>query len=221
MRCQDCDLHAVWEGFETFTSVLLDSSFPLRQLVKKRVCCTARIPTTLHDSHEHCCVPSSCIRLVLGIDTSPCCDAVMFHCASDESFRFSSDCVHQEIAQLFRTELHLRSEFCKRFIRQPCERTSGSKLAMAATDSKMNDHSLHSVSRPEKVGHMFITRGSTRRDCSSLGFRRQSLTHFCQCLGQLLHPCHVRSARQSNTMDDQRSATMLQCMSDKSFLDSS
>ena len=36
-------------------------------------------------------------------------------CASDESQRFSPDCGHQEMVQLFRTELYLRSELCKRF----------------------------------------------------------------------------------------------------------
>ena len=38
---------------------------------------------------------------------------------------------------------------------------AGSRFAMSATDPKMKDKSLHSVSRPEKVGHLFIMRGST------------------------------------------------------------
>ena len=38
---------------------------------------------------------------------------------------------------------------------------AGSRFAMAATNSKMKYHLLHSVSRPEKVGHLFITGGST------------------------------------------------------------
>ena len=47
----------------------------------------------------------------------------MFLCASDESQRFSSDCVHQKIVQLLRTELPLRSELSERFLCLPCERT--------------------------------------------------------------------------------------------------
>ena len=58
------------------SSYNLDSSFPVCQLVQERVCRTPRIPTKLHDSHEHCCVPSSCVGLVLGLDTFPCRDAV-------------------------------------------------------------------------------------------------------------------------------------------------
>ena len=43
-------------------SLLLDSSFPLSQLIQE-VRCVSRIPTRLHDSNEHCCVSSSCVRL--------------------------------------------------------------------------------------------------------------------------------------------------------------
>ena len=124
----------------------------------------------------------------------------MFLCASDESQRFSSDCVHQKMVQLFRTELHLRSELQAVSLLK----NRGFEMGHGIT-SKMHDHS-----------EIHLSARCRRRDCSSLGFRRQSLSlfellvHFCQCLGQLLHHCHVRSARKFNTMDDQRSATMLQ-----------
>ena len=58
----------------------------------------------------------------------------------------------------------------------------GLRFAMAATDSKMNDHSLHSVSRPEKVGHLFITRKTTcppdvvAGTAACWAFQRQSLS---------------------------------------------
>ena len=71
----------------------------------KKVRCVSRIPTKLHDSHEHCCVSSSCVRLILRLDSFPSRDAVMFLSASDQSQRFSTNCVHKEIVQLFRTKI--------------------------------------------------------------------------------------------------------------------
>ena len=92
---------------------------------------------------------------------------------------------------------------------------AGSRFAMAATDSKMNDRSLHSVSPPEKVftivhhAEIHLSSGvpskglqlSWASDASILSFS-ELLEHFCQCLGQLLHRHHVRSARQFNTLDE-------------------
>ena len=86
---------------------------------------------------------------------------------------------------------------------------------MAATDSKMKDHSLHSVSRPEKVGHLFNTRGSTcpcechcRLNSSSLGLRRQSLrlsevlAHFPPVPGPTAPPlpCSISTTIQHNCL---------------------
>ena len=142
---------------------------------------------------------------------------IRFQAASDvslrfrrESARFSSDCVHQKIVQMFRIELRLRSELCERFLRQPCERTfhRGSRLAMATTDSKMNDHSLHSMSRPEEVGHLFINR-SARCRCGGLHLAGlptpvtellRAVGALLPGLGQLLQPlpCSVSTTVQCN-----------------------
>ena len=72
------------------------------------------------------------------------------------------DCVHQKMVQLFCTEFHFWGEVCNRFLcHTPLKAPSiASRLVMPATDSKMKNHSLHSVSRPGKVGHLFITRES-------------------------------------------------------------
>ena len=77
------------------------------------------------------------------IPIGPSRGAVMFLSASDQSKRVSTNCVHKEIVQLFRTKFHLKSELCNRFLSRPSE------------------CALHSASPPEKVGHLFIPRGST------------------------------------------------------------
>ena len=156
-----------------------------------------------HDSHEHCCVPSTCVGLALSLDTSPCCDAMMLFCASDECQRFSPDCVHQEIVQLFRTELHLWSELCKRFLRQSSECTFHRWFEIRHGCHRLQDAGPFALRCRvlRRLERLFITRGSTCPvdviDSCSLGFRCQSLSfsellaHFCQCLGQLLHRCHI------------------------------
>ena len=42
---------------------------------------------------------------------------------SDLIQRFSTNCVHKEIVQLFRTKFHLRNELCNRFLSRPSECT--------------------------------------------------------------------------------------------------
>ena len=120
---------------------------------KTPVCRTSRISTRLHDSHEHCCVPSSCVGLALSLDTFPCRDAVMFFCASDESQRLSPS---RRWCSCFTLRFISRVSSTNGFSANPENAPSiaGSGFAMAATNSKMEDHSLHSVSRPEMRIHL-------------------------------------------------------------------
>ena len=81
----------------------------------------------------------------------------MFLSASDQGQRFSTNCVHKELVQLSRIKFHLRSELSADTVNALS--MTGSRLPIVDTASKKNDHSLHFVSRPEKVGHLFTTRG--------------------------------------------------------------
>ena len=119
VRCQDCDRHAVWEGFETFTFILLDSSFPLSQLVQK-VHCFSRTPTRLHDSHELCVVQLRQAGTPSPFVSKPR-SRYVSHRFGVESAFFFPVCVHQDIVRLFRTKFHLKSELCNRFLSRPSE----------------------------------------------------------------------------------------------------
>ena len=194
-------LHAIKRKFKTFTFALLDSSFSLSQLVQERV----------REYQPNCMIPSSiavCRPAASGwysvLIRFPFCDVLMLSCAFHLTVFFTK---------------RQGSCFALRFISRVCSANgfsanpenepsiTGSRFTMAATDSKMKDHSLH----PEKVGHLSITPQihfpcgcHCRLNSCSLGFRCQSLSfsellaHFRQCLGQLR--CHIRSARQSNTI---------------------
>ena len=88
----------------------------------------------------------------------------------------------------------------------------------------MKDHSLHAVSRPEKVEHVFITRRSiclvddivdeTLARWSPASLRAVDALPPVPGPTALQMPCSqpfntVEAPRQVNTIDDQRSATML------------
>ena len=116
---------------------------PTQSTDPKKFAAFSRVPTRLHDSHDNCRVSSSCVRLVLRLDSFPNHDAVMFLSASDQNQCFSPSCVHKETEQLFRTQFHLR-EICNQFLSRPseCALHHRFQIPVAATDSKMNDHSL-------------------------------------------------------------------------------
>ena len=185
--------------------------------------CASRISTRLHDSHEDCCVSSSCVGLVLRLDSSPSRDAVMFLSASDQSQCFLPDCVHQEIVQLFRTEHHLKSELCNRFLCRPSECALHHRFQIRHGRHRLNDERpIAPLCVATREGWTLAHHARIHLPCGchcrsnscSLGFCCQSLSfsellaHFRLCLGQLLHRCHVRSARQVHTRTDRRHSAL-------------
>ena len=174
------------------------------------------------EAQPGCMIPMSiavCRPAASGWYSVLICFQAAILCASDKSQRFPTDRAHQEIVQLFHTEPHLRSELCKRFIRQPCERTFQRGIQIGHGCHRLEDERPFSPLRVATgeswtlVHHARVHLPCYRGSCS-LGFCCQSLsfsemlTHFRQCLGQLLHRCHVRSARQVLKRTDRRHSAL-------------
>ena len=158
----------------------------------------------------------------------------MLFCASDESQRFSPDCFHQETAQLFRTELHPRSELCDRFLCRSSECAFHRWFEIRHGCHRLEDEEPFApLGVASWEGWTLVHHARIHLPCAchcrlnscSLGFPLP-VSELLRAVGALSPvpgptappmPCSI-----STTIQHNRSATMLQCMDlTKSFLDSS